>query len=62
MIRVDFTCENCRVKQTDIVVEPDSTVQCSDCEHVVDVGVYLGPAELAELQTERDPQMEVPEW
>lgn len=54
MIRVDFTCENCRIPQSDIEVEyPEATVTCSDCEHTVDVGVYLGPDLHAEIEAER---------
>lgn len=53
MIRVDFTCENCRVRQFDVEVEADASVTCSDCEHNVDVGVYLGPDLYEEIEAER---------
>lgn len=60
VIRVDYTCRVCGMKQADIVVGPDSTVVCSDCEDELDVSVYL--FDLDRISAERDPQMEVPEW
>lgn len=54
MIRVDFRCENCGVPQNDVAIDyPEATVTCSDCEHTVDVGVYLGPELQAEIEAER---------
>ena len=52
---VDFRCENCHELQTDVDVAEDATVTCPHCEHTVDVGVYLGQFEAAELMAERDP-------
>lgn len=53
-LRVDFLCENCRIRQYDIEIEyPEAIVTCSDCEHTVDVGVYLGPDLQAEIEEER---------
>ena len=57
MILVSFRCENCGVPQSDIQVMDDDgvpDVTCGDCEHTVDVGVYLGP-DWRELVVERDP-------
>ena len=54
MIRVDFRCEDCGVPQYDVAIDyPEATVTCSDCEHTVDVGVYLGPDLQAEIEAER---------
>ena len=58
-VRVDYRCSNCGVPQSDIVVAPDATVTCSDCEQIADVGVYLGP-DLHALLEERDPPVEEP--
>jgi hypothetical protein len=53
-VRVDFRCEACRGLQTDIEIDyPEATVTCSDCEHAVDVGVYLGPDLVDEIEAER---------
>jgi hypothetical protein len=50
MIRIDFRCEYCRELQYDVTVEEDAHVMCPHCCHTVDVGVYLGSDEWAELQ------------
>ena len=51
---VDFRCENCGAHQTDVGVDyPEASVTCPDCEHTVDVGVYLGPDWHEEIEAER---------
>lgn len=56
-VLVDFRCENCHEMQFDVTVEPDAIVTCPQCEHTVDVGVYVGTYDLAELMEERDPPL-----